>query len=85
LLQSKRFKMSNQARRRASKSKAPQAPQRQPASGTFPAAPTRGLADALLEALEQLERAKLATAQRENTEDDEDEDPTLRLDTRRRS
>lgn len=52
--------------------------QRGAASGTFPVAQERGLADALLEALERLEKAKLATTQRENPADD-DEDPTRRL------
>lgn len=50
---------------------------RQPASGTFPVQPARGLAEALLEALEQLERANLQTTRRTNPDDD-DEDPTRR-------
>jgi hypothetical protein len=84
LLQTLELKMSNQARRRASKSSVPAPAPRQPASGTFPAAPARGLAEALLEALEQLEKAKLATTHRENAADD-DEDPARRLGARRRA
>ena len=50
---------------------------RRPATGSFPAERTRGLTEALLEALEKLERAKLQTTGRTNPEDD-DEDPTRR-------
>ena len=70
--------MSNSARRPASKRFSEERAPRRAGSGRFPIAPERGLADALLDALERLERARLATTHRENPDDD-DEDPTRRV------
>lgn len=69
--------MSDQHSNRRIVSKPAPATWRQPASGTFPVEPARGLAEALLDALEQLEQAKLQTTRRTNPDDD-DEDPTRR-------
>ncbi len=50
---------------------------RRPVSGNYPAARDRGLKEALVDALEQLEAARLQTTRRTNQSDD-DEDPTRR-------